>query len=226
MNDVSVLIYSCDKYADVWGPFFTLLFRYWDCPYPVYVTAETEQCLLPNVKTINTDAETWTARIHDAVCQLDTEYVIAMCEDHFMRRPVKQDAINQCIERMDEEKIIACFNFEKEYDWYLPSDYPDFGLKPVDGNYKKSCQPTLWRRSVLEELLNVKMSPWEWELSPTYDTHHYYIFTGDPNDLVFEYGYHNNQWCGIQKGKWVASDVMPLFEREGIHVDYSIRGMI
>ena len=37
-NNVDVLFTSCDKYQDLWGPFFTLFFRYWqDCPYLVYI---------------------------------------------------------------------------------------------------------------------------------------------------------------------------------------------
>lgn len=226
MKDTSVLIYSCDKYADVWGPFFTLFFRYWDCPYPVYVTAETEQCMLPEVMTINTDAPTWTERIKDAVDQIDTKYVIGMCEDMFIRRKVDQTTINNCLITMNEDDNIASFNFEKEYDWVENNYIFDFGRKPKGSPYRKTCQPTLWRRSVLSELLDTKMDAWEWEMSPTPDQYDYYVWTGDERCLVFEYGYHNNQWFGIQKGKWVLHDVQPLFEKEGINIDLSIRGIV
>ena len=34
----SVLVPSCDAYADLWIPFFALFWRYWsDCPFPVYL---------------------------------------------------------------------------------------------------------------------------------------------------------------------------------------------
>jgi len=34
----SILIPSCDKYSDLWRPFFTLFWRHWpDCPFPVYL---------------------------------------------------------------------------------------------------------------------------------------------------------------------------------------------
>lgn len=226
MKDTSVLIYSCDKYADIWGPFFTLFFRYWDCPYPVYVTAETEQCMLPEVMTINTDAPTWTERVKAAVDQIDTKYVIGMCEDMFLRREVDQTTINNCLLTMEEDDNIASFNFEKEYDWVENNYIFDFGRKPNGSIYRKTCQPTLWRRSVLSELLDVKQDAWEWEMSPTPDQYDYYVWTGDERCLVFEYGYHNHEWFGVQKGKWVAHDVIPLFEKEGIHIDYSIRGTV
>ena len=223
--NTSVLIYSCDKYSDVWGPFFTLFFRYWNCPYQVYLTAETEQCLIPEVKTINTDGA-WTDRIRQAVEEIPTDYIIGMCEDHFIRRAVRQGIIEKCEEYMDKNENIACFNFEKEYDWTNPSDYPGFGRKPNGSSYRKSCQPTMWRRKILLELLADSANPWMWELSPAPDDYEYYIWTGPEEELVFEYGYHNNNWCGIMKGRWVAHDVIPLFKKEGIDIDYTIRGIV
>lgn len=219
----SVLIYSCDAYSDIWGPFFTLFFRYWDCPYQVYLAAESEQCLIPEVKTINTDGA-WTERMRKALEEIPTEFVICMCEDMFFRRAVKQNVIDACLTYMENNDRIACFNFEKEYDWALQSEYPSFGKKPAGLHYQKSCQPTLWRRSTLIELMNENQSAWEWEMSSAPSEYDYYIWTGRASDLVFEYGYHDNKWFGIQKGKWVRRDVVPLFEREGINVDYRVRG--
>lgn len=225
MNDVSVMIYSCDKYSDVWGPFFTLFFRYWECPYQVYLATETEMCLLPEVKTINHEG-IWTERMWESVKEIPTEFVICMCEDMFLRRPVRQEIINLCVDRMIQHPEYACFNFEKDFDGAKEGAYPLFGKKPPGNNYKKSCQPTLWRRSILEELLDCRMNAWEWEMTAAPEYYKYWIYTGDYDSIVFDYGYRYSQWFGIQKGRWVASDVVPLFEKEGINMDLSIRGVI
>ena len=226
MKDTSVLIYSCDKYSDVWGIFFKLFFKYWDCLYQVYLATESEQCLIPEVKTITTGDGTWTERMHRAVSEIPTKYIIGMCEDMFLRRNVDQITIDNCLVTMEEDSRIACFNFEKEYDWVEHADIFDFDKKPQGSQYRKTCQPTLWRRDVLLELLDCSKSAWEWEMSASPDYYDYYIWTGDERCLVFEYGYHNHEWFGIQKGRWVAHDVMPLFEKEGIDIDYSIRGIV
>ena len=227
MKDTSVLIYSCDKYSDIWGVFFKLFFRYWDCPYQVYLVTETEQCLIPEVKTINISGK-WSDKIRQALEEIPTKYVIGMCEDFFMRRRVRDQVIRNCVSEMDANPDIACFNFEKEYDWTLRSRYAGFGRKPDNGAYRLSCQPTLWRRETLIKLLPENMNAWQWELSSPNapNEYEYYIWTGPEDELVFEYGYHNNQWVGLQKGKWVADDVIPLFEKEGIEIDYSIRGTV
>lgn len=224
--NTSVLIYSCDKYSDVWGPFFTLFFKYWDCPYQVYLAAETEQCLLPEVKTINTEG-TWTERMQRAVREIPTKYVIGMCEDMFFRREVRQDIINNCIAYMQMDDLIGCFNFEKEYEPGInltKSNYLDFGLKPSGDHFQKSCQPTLWRKYYLEMLLEGKMNAWEWEwLVRDYPLKHY-IWNGLLSETVFDYGYKDNKWFGVHNGKWIREDVVPLFEKEHIDVDYSERG--
>ena len=226
MNRASVMIYSCDKYSDVWGPFFTLFFRYWQCPYPVYLATETKQCLLPGVITINSQCDTWTERIREAVKQIPTEYVIAMCEDMFFRRPVNQSIIDKCLKAMEKAPDAASFNFECDRKNTKHTIYADFGLKTADAEFKKSCQPSLWRRSIFEELLDVKMDAWEWESSETDGKYEFYVYTGPEEDAAFEYGYHNGEWFGIQKGKWVESDIKPLFEKERITIDLSIRGTI
>ena len=223
-KDVSVLIYSCDSYSDVWDPFFTLLFRYWDCPYNVYLTTETLKCPDNRVITLNHYEGQWTDRIRAAVQDIPTEYVIGMCEDMFIRKPVRQLVIDLCKNAMDIDRDIVCFNFEREYEWCLPSEYPEFGQKLYNSIYRKSCQPTLWRKDDLIYYLSASLTPWEWELSPTPNTGKHYVFVGDEKDLVFDYGYYHNQWFGIRKGRWVEQDVVPLFEREKISVNYSIRG--
>jgi hypothetical protein len=39
-DNLAVIVVSCDLYSDVWKPFFTLFFKYWnDCPFPVYLTS-------------------------------------------------------------------------------------------------------------------------------------------------------------------------------------------
>lgn len=226
MDNISVLIYSCDKYSDIWGPFFTLFFRYWECPYQVYLATESEQCLLPNIKTINTEGETWTERIRAAVEQIPTDYVIGMCEDFFFRRPVKQYIIDSCLTHIKRFQNIACFNFEKDYDGaYSSGLFSCFGKKPRGNNFQKSCQPTLWCKSILLELLDCKMDPWQWEESDTTGRYDFYIYTGHPEGVAFDYGYKHGSWFGIRKGKWVLEDVGPLFEKEGINIDLSQRGV-
>ena len=224
-NAASVLIYSCDKYSDVWKPFFTLFWRYWDCPFPVYLATETKKYEDLAVTTINKQADTWTERMKATVDEIPTKYVIGMCEDFFFRRKVKQAQIYDCMEIMERDERIANFNFEKDYDGASGAYYAGYGKKPNGNNYQKSCQPTLWRRSILSELLDVKLDPWQWELSKTPEKYDYYVYTGSLDNLVFQYGLIDHNPFGIVKGKWVEEDVKPLFRKEHIDIDLNERGI-
>lgn len=226
--NTSVLIYSCDKYSDVWRPFFTLFFRYWECPYWVYLATETKKCRESGVMTINTEG-TWTERMRKAVSQIETEYIIGMCEDFFFRRRVKQNIIDNCIAYMEADRSIGCFNFEKEYEKgieLIPSEYLDFGQKPPGDHFQKSCQPTLWRRDYLEELLTGEMDAWHWEWQVRDYPLKHYIWNGLRDEMAFEYGLHHRSKFGIVQGKWVKDDVGPLFEKERIDIDLGKRGFV
>ena len=42
MQDMCILVVSCDKYADCWTPFSDCMRKFWpDCPYPVYLCTES-----------------------------------------------------------------------------------------------------------------------------------------------------------------------------------------
>ena len=223
---ISVLIYSCDSYSDVWKPFFTLFWRYWNCEYPVYLATETKKCAELGVMTINKQADTWTERMKQTVDEIPTDFVIGMCEDFFLRRNVRQNVIDDCLRFMVQNPNVANMNFEKDCDGASGGCFAGFGIKPNGRNYQKSCQPTLWRKSALSELLDVKLDPWEWELSATPEKYDCYVFTGGLDDLTFEYGLVDHNPFGIVKGKWVKDDVGPLFAKEHIDIDFTKRGYV
>ena len=60
-----VVVLSCDKYSDLWNPFFKLYNKYWqDNPFKTYLI--TENKTYPGVDAINTHGE-WTERIRTAL---------------------------------------------------------------------------------------------------------------------------------------------------------------
>ena len=62
-------------------------------------------------------------------------------------------------------------------------------------------------------------------LTATHPRDKFYCVTREDARFL-DYGYHGGQWMGICHGQWVESDVVPLFEKEGIEVDFSKRGFI
>ncbi|HYO76959.1 MAG TPA: hypothetical protein VE010_10890, partial [Thermoanaerobaculia bacterium] len=75
---VPILVASCDAYADVWSPFFTLFFRHWsDCPYPIHLGTNFESFDDPRVRTIRVGADRgWAAGLSSMLEQLSATHVL------------------------------------------------------------------------------------------------------------------------------------------------------
>lgn len=213
--DTSILIFSCDNFSDTWEPFFTLKDKYWaDCPYKTYIVTETKRC--SQAKTLKATGS-WTQRIKKALTKIDTEYVITMCDDFFIRSKVDQARIEYCISKFDDKT--AVFNFEKAYNSTIKCDVDGFGLRENNQVYLCSCQPSIWNRTKLIELLDKDMTAWEWELQVLNSQYKHYINTGE---TIIDIGY-NRAPFSITQGKWCI-EIVPFFDKEGIKIDYSQRG--
>lgn len=214
---ISVLIFSCDSYSDVWEPFFTLLNRYWECPYQIYIATETKDC---EYATALKHQGSWTKRIRESLFDIPTEYVIIMCEDMFLQNKVKEDVIEYTLKQFKDD--IATFNFELSYNKneYV-SDIWGFKIKDKNAIFKSSCQPGLWNKNKLIEIMCGEKSPWEWEQTLQNDKYKYYINSSIP---VFDYNYKKYNWFGIRKGKWTKNAV-ELLNRENININFEERGI-
>jgi len=215
-----ILVMSCDGYIDLLDPFFILKNKYWtNCPYDTYICTETKKY---NKNTFTIKGE-WTTRLHKALERLDSEYVILLLEDYFIRQPVKQDIIEFCTNNFDEDT--AVFNFQNvsanRNGWFQEEKIGQFRLRKNRVIYLCNTQPAVWNRKKLIELTKNPMTIWEWETQRLDSPYKHYLNQGDH---VIDMGYYKDMkpW-GVVKGKW-TNEVLELFKKEGIEVDLSKRG--
>jgi glycosyltransferase involved in cell wall biosynthesis len=205
-----LLVLSCDSYEDTWKIFFDLKKKYWkECPYETYIMTETKDC--EYAKTIKTQGE-WTKRVREALQQLTNEYVIIMLDDFFIRDYVKQDIIDKIV---FNDKT-AVYNFEVDYN----NRGKGFRKRKNKEPYLLSCQPSMWNRLKLIELLKGDMNPWKWETQILDSPYEFYINT---EDLIIDIGYYNYKQWSIKQSKWCV-EIQPFFDKENIRVDYTQRG--
>jgi len=218
-KNCSVVVLTCDSYSDLWEPFFILKNRYWDdCPYETYLITETKKCKYS--KTINVDEKIWTKKVREGLNKIKSDYVIILLEDFFIRDKVDNERIQYCMNQFD--KNTAMFNFEKSYDENdIESEIEGFKIKTEKSLYKCSCQAAIWDRKKLIELLAKDWDPWTWETSEPIKKYKFYINSAE---VIFDYGYENHEWFGLCKGKWIKKDVVPLFKKENIKIDFKKRG--
>ena len=219
MNKVAVLVSSCDKYQDLWEPFFTLFFRYWqDCPYPVYLGTNHLKYDNERVKTIAIGDETdWSSDFRSMLEQIPYPYVIVLIEDYLLTHYVDTVKIDKLITYM-EAKGAGCLRLSSSTGHESCLDNPEVGEISKGADYRLSLQAAVWNKHTLLELLREGESAWELEINGTKRTNDLDVpFLCVTCDSPIPY------FCtGVVKGKWVR-EAVELCEKEGIEVDLTAR---
>jgi len=219
MSNTTILVASCDEYSDLWIPFFALFRRFWrDLPFKVYLGSNYRTFNDPSVKTITVGEDTnWSHGLKRMVEKIDSEYIILILEDFFLRKPVSTSDVLKCIEAL------------KELNGYMlrlvPRPGPD---KPVAGYsfigaiepkspYRVSAQGTLWEKFALLSLIRDGESIWEFELkgserSQAAKSGYYCV-----RKAVLTYDHHV-----VERGKWFRTEAK-RFGRMNIGCDFSKR---
>lgn len=237
MNNCTIIVSSCDKYEDLWDPFFKLLTTYWgNCPFPIVLNTETKHYsnIYFDVKTINSNHHAWGARLIDVLSQIDSDYVILLLDDYFLINNVNTVAINTCISYMELNKKIANFRFDSSM--IDKSINKDELISPYDGfvclnesDWKCNFSPSLWRKKTLLKYLRSHESIWGFEKWGSIRAKRY-------NEVVYKESIYNKPIfpfafskgekfaSAVVNGKWILEIVLPIFEKHGISVNYDNLG--
>lgn len=218
MNNISLVILSCDKYSECWNPFFLLLSKYWKNYPKVYLVTETKKCRYS--ETININNECWTHRFREALKKISEDYVIVMLEDFFIRQEVDINRIEYCLSQMKDD--VAVFNFEKKHRQCEACDLIGFEKQFNNQFFLNSCQPSLWNKKVLIERLQDDINAWDWEMIRINDNRLHYINT---QDFIIDIGYHGHTPWGITQGKW-TNECIEFLKKENIYINFEERGIL
>ena len=176
-GDCTVLVCSCDKYADLLSPFSFLWRKFWpDCPFKTVLVTETapEDDGLCFDKIIACGrGGNWCSRLVSALSQIDTPYVLMLCDDYYLRERVDTGVV---LKRLWQIKSFNAFNLRM-----IPNPVPgrdnsvSFGhdtdlLRYKPGTaYSIATQAGLWNRAFLSSLAEGKSSIWEFERYGSFD---------------------------------------------------------
>jgi hypothetical protein len=222
--DTSVLVVSCDKYRDLWVPFFTLFFKYWpDCPYQVYLCAN-EMCYEDErVQTILTGPDkSWSSNLMRCFEKLTKDYVILFQEDFLFTKPVDTERIRDLALYL-KDRHAACLRL-------MPCPPPetivDYKLKVGEiskgAPYRVSLQSAIWNKSVLYELLKDGESPWDLENIGSIRSNALdkpFLSVAGQNRTAWPLDYFST---AVVQGKWVR-EAVDICRREAIPVDKTQR---
>ena len=215
---MKILVCGCDKNQDLFDIFHHCIEKYYpEHPEILYSTETIEN---PYYKTIckNYPLEKWTKRIRETLKEIDDDAILLLMDDIFIRGPVDTKRIDYAKNLLGGN--IALVNLEKEWDKINEDVGLDRFKRRTYGMFRISLMCGIWDRLKLIDILDEDSDPWTVENAQRTKGYDYYINSGEN---IIDFGYKTFENCAIMNGKW-CREVIPFFEKEGIQVDYSIRG--
>jgi hypothetical protein len=230
MEDLAVVVQTCDQYNDLWEPFYTLYDRYWpDCPFGIYHVTESRPFRRGKVNTILTGQDKeWSERLLFALDRIETRYILLLLDDYFLLKKVSNKKMTECVAILNK-------NPKSAYLRIFPVPGPDedhlsdskIGIVRKDSPYSISTQATIWRKEILRSLLLPGESVWDFELKGSKRGIHV-----DSDFLSLKIAHRNKAETGdypftylctaVYKGKWMR-EAIALCRREKIPLDLLYR---
>lgn len=237
MNNFTVLINSTDSFEDCWIPFFTLFKKFWpEYNGKIYLNTETKIFtfgglnIIPvqnNIKTPHMKI-TWSECLIRALKMVDSEIILYMQEDYFLKDSVKNNLVEKYAQLMKEHEDIHCIHLTDQAvkSEMEPSNYD--GLYPVvlKQSYRICCQAALWRKDILLSYLRPYENAWQFEefgSKRSAKLAHNFLVVDNNWIKLNQFEIIPYIFTGIFQGRWYK-EVVPLFSQNNIQIDYTRRG--
>ena len=201
--NIDLLVVSCDSFSDVWKPFFKSFRYYWkDCGLNIFLLSNEKECEELNVNTIRVGADiSWSDNLIKAIDNLKSEYVVLLLEDLFIVDKVSSNYFDE-ISRWIE---LNSPNYLRLTTSYKPKVFDKLvGKLPHKTPYKASLMPSIWKKSILKQILKSGESAWDFEIKGSLRASKYDSFYALQKNMI---NYDN----AIIKGSWRRSIINNSF---------------
>ena len=217
--ECTVVVGSCDKYADLLGPFIALFRKFWpDCPFEVVLVTETDPHIEGFDRLVLTGVgKPWCTMLSEALERITTDFVLLLMDDYLLESRVDTSNI---LHRLDEAKRFGAASIR------LNPNPP--GRKSVAGTdllempknvaYCVTCQASIWRHDFLLGLARQNKSAWELERRGSFQV------GNEPRPLLVAPTKEFPFIDAVHKGHWEKFGVKCLADN-GITYDFSKRGL-
>ena len=228
-NKTAILITSCDAFEDCWTPYAHGLHKYWpDCPFPVFLITNEKTFSDPSITSLRIRPDRgWAKNLRQAMDAVDADILLYTHEDFWLAAPVDTAEILDFVGHVAAGRA--------DYIRLYPAPGPDrpfaadprLGVLADNAPYRTSLQTALWKKSVLQALLQDDESCWGFELDGTPRSRRYgeRFLCVQPKKAVpgrnSPIGLHY-VCTAINKGRW-ATEAVEYARREGLDIDFTSR---
>ena len=235
-NELTIIVCSCDKYDDLWYPYFEIFKNQWpDCKYPIVLNTESKTYTHDglNIRCLNLYSPEeapdipWSDRMIETLKHIDSEYVLITLDDHFLLSPVRSNRFEEAFDIIKTNKRISALSFLS----FVPADKKtkwigNFGRWNINDYFRVNLDTAIWRKKALLRNLKPGENAWEFELNATeralWDFTEYYRYKQGAEPIL-DISFHLRRGYGLIRGKWCWANP-ELFEQFNIPMDFSKRG--
>lgn len=241
-NQFAILVNTCDAFEDCWEPFFKLFSIYWpDYDGKIYLNTEYKDFSYRGLNIISvkgcekhqfskTKRATWSQCLIWALEEIDSDVVLYLQEDYFLKDFVKNETVEYYAQLIQANNDIHCIHLTDQAMQIdtTQSKYENLFLPSPREKLTISCQAALWQKTVLRSCLRTYENAWQFEMYGSrrelLHPHNIYVVNTQIVRLnkfeIVPYIF-----TGIIKGRWYE-EVVPLFEKHGVQIDYTRRGYV
>lgn len=167
-NEVSILIVSCDRYKDLWPPFFKCFFKYWpDCPYPVLLASNYSKFENEKVTNISFGEDSdYSTNMINILKHVNTPWFILWFEDAFISAKINTNQIQQLVEEAQNNHV-GYLKLTVDTPLIFTKDKSAvMGPIPKGVKYRGAVGMALYQTQVFQKLLVPGESAWQLDKSP------------------------------------------------------------
>lgn len=210
---IAFVVVSCDKYSDLWDPFFHCLRKYWpDCPCQVYLVTNYKDYDAPGVQVIKIGEDrSYSDNLSAAISQISESWAILWLEDVFISQTVdtqRFDAMMKFAQSVPVGYLKLSPDLPLSYD---ESVNEEIGPLPKGIRYRSAIGLSLYNLTTLKKLLLPNASAWDLDTSDLSND------LDEPFFALTSKAAWNPpiMWThGVIKGQWYWAAI-PFLKREG-----------
>lgn len=205
MNNISMILSSCDKYEDAWRPFFSQLKKFWpEFNMPIYLGTESKtfefetydiRCPL----SLGPIYLQWSERLLQLLKQIDTEFILFSLDDFWITENVDNASFEKILSYMTSNKKMGFVCLKQEVKDYssekdkmncVECGYPELWKCNSGKSFRITTQMGIWRRKYLIKILRRHESAWYFETRGTWRSKFYKeeIFDVKKNVITYPIG--------------------------------------
>lgn len=177
-NKMSLVVFSCDAYSDLWDGFFKFMDIYWPLKsFDCFLVNNNKEYKRDGVKVINAGDGDWSTRTKIALEHITTPYVMPFLEDYFISEIINNTNIEDALRYVEDERInyyqLIITGKEDYSDWTHYKDRKYLYNIPKTRNYWVDTSISIWDKDFFLELLGKdEYSAWKFELDRNEEAKH------------------------------------------------------